>query len=113
VVRHGDFARWNLLQTKDGSIMVLDWEWSTPCGMPGIDLVHLFAQDARLVEKLSANAVIQSTIHALQAQDCQAYLEKTGWGRDYKSAMLASIAFTVGAKQQANEEVLLSLINDW
>jgi hypothetical protein len=112
-VRHGDFARWNLLQTKDGSIMVLDWEWSTPCGMPGIDLVHLFAQDARLVDRLSANAIVQSTIHALEAQDCQAYLKKTGWGRDIKSAMVASIAFTVGTKQQANEEVLLSLLNDW
>jgi hypothetical protein len=64
-VRHGDFARWNLLQKKDGSIMVLDWEWSTPCGMPGIDLVHLFAQDARLVEKLSANAVVQSRMPSL------------------------------------------------
>jgi hypothetical protein len=49
----------------------------------------------------------------LSNQECQAYLEKTGWGRDYKSAMLASIAFTVGTKQQANEEVLLSLLNNW
>jgi thiamine kinase-like enzyme len=112
-VRHGDFARWNLLKTHEGNIMVLDWEWSTPCGMPGIDLVHLFAQDARLVDRLSANAIVQSTIHALEAQDCQAYLKKTGWGRDIKSAMVASIAFTVGTKQQANEEVLLNLLNDW
>lgn len=113
VVRHGDFARWNLLQTSDGNIMVLDWEWSTPCGMPGIDLVHLFAQDARLVNRLPAAEVVQSVQRSLQTPECRAYLQKTGWGNDVKAAIMASIAFTVGAKQQANEEVLETLLNEW
>ena len=112
-VRHGDFARWNLLRTREGNIMVLDWEWSTPCGMPGIDLVHLFAQDARLVNRLSAAEVVQSVQRSLQTTECRAYLQKTGWGNDAKAVIIASIAFTVGAKQQANEEVLETLLNEW
>jgi hypothetical protein len=112
-VRHGDFARWNLLQTSDGNIMVLDWEWSTPCGMPGIDLVHLFAQDARLVNRLPAAEVVQSVQRSLQTPEYRAYLQKTGWGTDVASAIVASIAFTVGAKQQANEEVLEAALHAW
>ena len=41
-VRHGDFARWNLLLQNDGSLMALDWEWAHPAGMPGLDLIHLY-----------------------------------------------------------------------
>ena len=112
-VRHGDFARWNLLQTHAGKIIVLDWEWSTQCGMPGIDLVHLFAQDARLVDRLSGAEVVRSVERSLQTSECRAYLQKTGWGNDTKAVIIASIAFTVGAKQQANEEVLEALLNEW
>jgi hypothetical protein len=112
-VRHGDFARWNLLRTGAGKIIVLDWEWSTPCGMPGIDMVHLFAQDARLVDRLSAAKVVQSVERSLQNPKCRAYLQQTGWGNDAKAVIIASIAFTVGTKQQANEEVLETLLNDW
>jgi hypothetical protein len=112
-MRHGDFARWNLLQTSDGNIMVLDWEWSTPCSIPGIDLVHLFAQDARLVNRLPEAEVVQSVQRSLQAPECRAYLQKTGWGNDSEAAIIASIAFTVGAKQQANEGVLEAALHAW
>jgi hypothetical protein len=105
-VRHGDFARWNLLRQRDGSLVVLDWEWGTATGMPGIDLVHFFAQDARLVRGLAPAEVIRSVARSLERPACREYLEQTGWGGEAMLAILASIAFTVGARQQANEEVM-------
>ncbi len=106
VIRHGDFARWNLLRMSDGKLMALDWEWGAACGMPGIDLVHYFAQDARLVRRLAPAEVLRSVERSLERADCRKYLERTGWGAEIKLVILASIAFTVGAKQQANGEVL-------
>jgi len=111
VIRHGDFARWNLIRTAQGGLMVLDWEWGEACGMPGIDLVHFFAQDARLVKRLPPVAVIRSVAQSLQRDDCRNYLEATGWQGDVRATILASIAFTVGTGQQANEEVLAALLN--
>jgi hypothetical protein len=106
VIRHGDFARWNLLRLTSGDLMVLDWEWGISSGLPGIDLVHFFAQDARLVQQLPPAEVVRSVEQSLDRPDCRQYLEKTGWDGEINLAILASIAFTVGAKQQANEEVL-------
>ncbi len=106
VIRHGDFARWNLLRLNSGSLMVLDWEWGISSGLPGIDLVHFFAQDARLVQRLNPASIVQHIIKSLDRRDCRDYLENTGWGREINLAILSSIAFTLGAKQQSNEDVL-------
>ena len=112
-VRHGDFARWNLLRGIGGKLVVLDWEWGVPNGMPGLDLVHYFAQDARLVQRLKANEVVDAVHRSLHKPSCVDYLKKSGWGTDVASAIVASIAFTVGAKQQANEEVLEAALHAW
>jgi hypothetical protein len=106
VIRHGDFARWNLLEPRDGSCVAIDWEWGIAAGMPGIDLVHFFAQDARLVHRLPPAGVVSSTLEALRAPACRRYLESTGWNDEAMLAILAGIAFTVGTRQQANEKVL-------
>ncbi len=109
-VRHGDFARWNLVRLEDNRLMTLDWEWGVARGMPGIDLVHYFAQDARLVDRLPPAEVVRSVGQALRSPECQRYLEKTGWHGNSQLAILASIAFTVGTKQQANEDVLSAAV---
>jgi len=106
VIRHGDFARWNLLQRKDGTLIAIDWEWGHPAGMPGIDLVHVFAQDARLVFHLAPEAVVRAVEVELESPRCRQYLETCGWGEAARDAILASIAFTVGTQQQENERVL-------
>ena len=113
VIRHGDFARWNLLRQSDGSLIVLDWEWGVASGMPGIDLVHFFAQDARLVKRLTPHAVVRSVEQSLGRGDCQDYLAATGWQGEARVVILAGMAFTVGAKQQANEAVLAALLETW
>ncbi len=109
-VCHGDFARWNLVKQLDGNLVVLDWEWGRADGMPGLDLVHYFAQDARLVSRLKPSDVVRSVRSALTRRECRDYLESTGWIGDVDHAILASIAYTVGTKQQANEEVLNALL---
>lgn len=109
-VRHGDFARWNLVKQSDGKLVVLDWEWGRADGMPGLDLVHYFAQDARLVSRLKPNDVVCSVRRALARRECRDYLESTGWNGDLDHAILASIAYSVGTRQQANEEVLNALL---
>ncbi len=110
VVRHGDFARWNLIRGHDGSLVVLDWEWGAVRGMPGIDIAHFFAQEARLVARQAPGEVVETTLAALRRERCADYLRSVGWGRDVEGALLASLAYTHGAGQQANLEVLEALV---
>jgi len=112
-LRHGDYARWNLVATRNEGLLALDWEWGCVDGMPGLDLVHLFAQDARLVRRLAPSGVVRAVLHALSAPECVRYLEKTGWGGNAKLPFLASLAYTTGKGQQANELVLNALLQNW
>jgi hypothetical protein len=40
VFEHRDFAPWNILLAKDGSLAVLDWESARSDGVPGLDLAY-------------------------------------------------------------------------
>jgi hypothetical protein len=111
VICHGDFARWNLLQREAGGLVVLDWEWGHSHGLPGIDLVHYFLQDARLVERLSPARAIEKTCQALESPDCREYLQKTGWSGDPRLPMIACLAYKQGAGHQENGEVLRVAVN--
>ena len=106
VICHGDFARWNLRRQADGSLVVLDWEWGHVNGMPGIDLVHYFLQDARLVRKKPAPQAIREALAELNRPQCRSYLEQTGWGSDLLLPIIASLAWTQGARHQENAELL-------
>jgi hypothetical protein len=106
VIRHGDFARWNLLRRSDGGLVVLDWEWGHEAGMPGIDLVHYFLQDARLVKKLPAVSAVRSVIEVLRGPECSAYLERTGWGGRPLLAIIACLAYKQGAGHQDNSDAI-------
>jgi thymidylate kinase len=105
-VRHGDFARWNLLRTGEGPLMALDWEWAHPAGMPGLDLVHYILQEARLVERLAPADAIRKTIAVLDQPCCTQYLELTGWSSGHLLPVIASLAFKQGAGHQDNSESL-------
>lgn len=105
-VRHGDFARWNLLRTGEGPLMALDWEWAHPAGMPGLDLVHYILQEARLVERLAPADAIRKTIDVLRQPCCTQYLEVTGWDNGRLLPVIASLAFKQGAGHQDNSGFL-------
>lgn len=106
VLRHGDFARWNLLVQPDGTLIALDWEWGGTDGMPGLDLVHYFLQDARLVRRFAPTEAIASTLADLRRPEAAAYLARTGWDGDTMLPLIASLAYKQGAKQQDNENML-------
>lgn len=106
VVCHGDFARWNLLRQHDGKLVVLDWEWGHDNGMPGIDLVHFFLQDHRLIKRLPAADAIQATLRDLNRPDCQAYLCESGWRGNPLLPIIACLAWKQGAMHQENTDIL-------
>ena len=106
VICHGDFARWNLLRMDDGGLIVLDWEWGHKDGLPGIDLVHYFLQDARLVKRLDSIHAIEMTRSALAMPVCREYLRKSGWSGDCILPMVACLAYKQGAGHQENAEIL-------
>lgn len=106
VLRHGDFARWNLLTQPDGTLIALDWEWGGIAGMPGLDLVHFFLQDARLVDRLEPAVAIQKTMTQLTVPACQEYLIRTGWSSDPLLPIIASLAYKQGAGHQENGVII-------
>jgi hypothetical protein len=110
VICHGDFARWNLLHKADGGLVVLDWEWGHQGGMPGIDLVHYFLQDVRLVERLSPTDALEKTRVTLELPACHDYLAKTGWSGDPRLPIIASLAYKQGAGHQENGELLATAV---
>jgi hypothetical protein len=105
-IRHGDFARWNLLRTNDGEMKVLDWEWGERRGMPGLDLVHYLAQDFRLVRRLPPARVITETVGVLESPYWRTLLESVGWVGHEKDLVIACLAFKQGAEHQDNGEIL-------
>lgn len=106
MVRHGDFARWNLIRRRDGSVVVLDWEWGHPAGMPGLDLVHFVLQDARLVARMEAAEAIAHTMDLLARPPFCEHLRRCGWLDSPLLPILASLAWKQGAGHQDNTEIL-------
>lgn len=112
VLRHGDFARWNLLAQPNGGLMALDWEWGGNEGMPALDLVHYFLQDARLVRRLARADAIATTLANLSSPASAAYLRKTGWANDTLLPIIASLAYKQGAKHQDNRDILAATVKE-
>ena len=52
MVQHGDLAPWNILIDKTGSLRIIDWEYGTLEGFPGIDLAFYVLQQAVLIYNL-------------------------------------------------------------
>ncbi len=111
VIRHGDFARWNLIRQNDGSLIALDWEWGHPAGLPGLDLVHYFLQDARLVERMEPSEAVRHTCKLLEQPLYRNHLNKTGWGGKALLAVITSLAWKQGAGHQENKEIMEEVLN--
>jgi hypothetical protein len=65
--RHGDFAPWNMAPTRDGRLLVWDWE-RFESGVPlGFDAVHLFFQRAltRMGPARAARACVARALRTL------------------------------------------------
>ena len=112
-IRHGDFTRWNLILRKDGSAVALDWEWGHPTAMPGLDLVHYFLQDARLVDRMPDAAALHHAVSRLSTPECRELLARTGWAGNAWPPLLACIAWKQGAGHQDNLRILRAAVQLW
>jgi len=113
VVSHGDFARWNLIHQTDGRLTALDWEWGILDGIPGLDLVHYFAQDFRLVKRMNSQQVIHEIEKELAKPRARDYLRRTGWGDCSIEPILASVAYKQGGGHQKNPELLAACVEEY
>ena len=56
IMRHGDLWLGNVLTGHDGTFVV-DWEGWAPGGMPGADLLHLYATEQRIARRCDMGEV--------------------------------------------------------
>ncbi len=105
-VRHGDFARWNLIRDTNGNLTALDWEWGTAHGMPGMDAAHFFLQDAMLVDRKEPAEAVRAAIRFLERDSCMACLGKAGWPEDPLLPVIANLAYKQGSNQQNTRKFL-------
>ena len=80
-LRHGDFAPWNVLQTKNKGFKAVDWESGHPEDAPGFDLLHSLIQEEFLVRRSSFLNAKRRILHRLQSAPVADYLKACGWGQ--------------------------------
>jgi glycosyltransferase involved in cell wall biosynthesis/PAS domain-containing protein len=112
-ISHGDFTSWNILRRRDGSLLVLDWEWGKLTGVPGLDLVHYFAQDLRLVHRLGSHAVIQGVLDELAQPVAREILRKGGWHGSPLEPILVYAAYKQGGHHQKHPELLEACLSQF
>jgi len=112
-ISHGDFTSWNILRQRDGSLLVLDWEWGKLAGVPGLDLVHYFAQNLRLVHRLGAHAVIQGVLDELAQPVAREILRKGGWHGSPLEPVLVYAAYKQGGHHQKHPELLEACLSQF
>ena len=78
VVGHGDFAPWNVIVDSSGRWQVIDWERGTDRWVPGWDWFHYTIQTGLLVEKLSADKLLEKVISRIHSTNFQNYALMTG-----------------------------------
>jgi len=105
-IRHGDLTSWNLLKQPDGTLVVLDWEWGHAEGMPGLDLAHYFAQELRLVRRLSSGEILRNIEEKLENPAVRNLLRRAGWEGSLLEPVLVAMAYKQGGRHQDASELL-------
>jgi hypothetical protein len=80
---HGDFAPWNLLETKDAWVVV-DWESGSEAAPPFYDLFHFLVQSCALLGRPTQREVLQGVTRTEGdlARLVQAYADGAGISAD-------------------------------
>ncbi|MDB4282193.1 hypothetical protein N9882_00960 [Akkermansiaceae bacterium] len=102
---HGDFAKWNVRKSKDGFFLI-DWEYGSDKSLSGLDLVHLFSQEAELVEGKSPADTVSEVLKGLGQTKASAYLSESGWNGQERELMMISYAHTTWRGQQDQRSLL-------
>ena len=78
-LRHGDFAPWNILRTKSGRLMAVDWESGCAEDAPGFDWVHDLLQHEFLLQKSAFPIAKLRILKKMETGPGAAYLTSCGW----------------------------------
>ena len=84
---HGDFAPWNILKQRGGDLTLIDWEFSDPDGVAGVDLAHYLLVTKQLLNRQDTRTAIQIT--AAELRDLE------GFGSDEARTLMALAAASV------------------
>ena len=63
---HGDFAPWNILVRPDWKLTLIDWEFSEPNGVAGVDLAHYVLVTQHLLKRRKPLRAIQTGVGNLR-----------------------------------------------
>ena len=63
---HGDFAPWNILVRPDRELTLIDWEFSEPDGVAGVDLAHYVLVTQQLLKRRDPLSATRSGTAELQ-----------------------------------------------
>ena len=63
---HGDFAPWNILVRPDWKLTLIDWEFSEPDGVAGVDLAHYVLVTQHLLKRRKPLRAIQTGVGDLR-----------------------------------------------
>jgi len=63
---HGDFAPWNILVRPDWKLTLIDWEFSEPNGVAGVDLAHYVLVTQHLLKRRKPLRAIQTGVGDLR-----------------------------------------------
>ena len=87
VFQHGDFAPWNLLCGRDGSLRAVDWEHGTTDGFPHADLAYYIIQVGTLIYRWKPERALGWGVRYLSSQpalglspaEAEAVVRLTAW----------------------------------
>lgn len=101
VLRHGDFAPWNIRVDRSGQWSVFDWERGRQFGVPGWDWFHYVVQTAILVERRSPPGLVRQLDRLLASAAFQAYAARTGLTAISRELLRAYLAYAVAVHRPA------------
>ena len=87
VFQHGDFAPWNLLCGRDGSLRAVDWEHGTTDGFPHADLAYYIIRVGALIYRWKPDRTLSWGVRYLGSQptlgispaEAEAIIRLTAW----------------------------------
>lgn len=109
---HGDFAPWNVLESRDGWVLI-DWEEATPSAPPGLDLFHYLVQAHVLLGRPRASDIVSGTRGGGPlSRTFSAYLGSAGLtGMDVEAGLAAYLLRSMTSQDGSRAEHRKALIS--
>jgi thiamine kinase-like enzyme len=96
VARHGDYAPWNILASRQGRLSALDWEYGSLAGLPGLDIAYYILRVAHFIYRW---APPRAAAYAVS------HLEKRAGFRRSEAAALVRLAAWLAHRDSVEDAV--------